>query len=240
MLRLEQLAELIDKHRNEASVRVQEFTLGGRAFAFNSQSAIMGVINFSSDSWYRESVCLSAKAAIQRAHVLAAQGADIIDVGAESTLAHAARVDEGGQQTKLLPVVRALRDANLLVSVETYQLEVTQSCLETGATVLNLPGTERTDEIFRMVEENDATVILCFVQGDNVRNVGDFTFDGDTTAMMYEYFAQQIEAATRNGVKKIFIDPGLGFYYRNLQDSAVRVRHQMKTFLNTFRLRALG
>ncbi|MFA6545020.1 MAG: dihydropteroate synthase, partial [Limisphaerales bacterium] len=47
-------------------------------------------------------------------------------------------------------------------------------------------------------------------------------------------------AATRCGVEKILIDPGLGFYYRNLQDSAVRVRHQMTTFLNTFRLRTLG
>jgi hypothetical protein len=46
--------------------------------------------------------------------------------------------------------------------------------------------------------------------------------------------------ATHMGVTKIFIDPGLGFYYRNLQDSAVRVQHQMKTFLNTFRLRSLG
>ena len=42
------------------------------------------------------------------------------------------------------------------------------------------------------------------------------------------------------GLQKLFIDPGLGFYYKNLQDSEVRVRHQMKTFLNTFRLRALG
>jgi dihydropteroate synthase len=58
--------------------------------------------------------------------------------------------------------------------------------------------------------------------------------------MMRDYFARQIEIAQRNGVEKIFMDPGLGFYYRNLQDSAVRVRHQMNVFLNTFRLRALG
>ena len=55
-----------------------------------------------------------------------------------------------------------------------------------------------------------------------------------------EYFARQIDLATRAGVARIFIDPGMGFYYRNLQDSAVRVRHQMTIFLNTFRLRALG
>jgi dihydropteroate synthase len=57
---------------------------------------------------------------------------------------------------------------------------------------------------------------------------------------MQEYFARQIQLAMRNGVQKIFLDPGLGFYYRNLQDSALRVRHQMKVFLNTFRLRSLG
>src|SRR5205085_10597020 len=57
---------------------------------------------------------------------------------------------------------------------------------------------------------------------------------------MYEYFARQIESAGKNGLERILIDPGLGFYYRNLQDSAVRVRHQMTVFLNTFRLRALG
>jgi dihydropteroate synthase len=57
---------------------------------------------------------------------------------------------------------------------------------------------------------------------------------------MREYFARQIEIATRCGAENIFLDPGLGFYYRNLQDSAVRVRHQMSVFLNSFRLRTLG
>jgi dihydropteroate synthase len=58
--------------------------------------------------------------------------------------------------------------------------------------------------------------------------------------MMRDYFSRHIEIAQRGGLEKIFLDPGLGFYYRNLQDSAVRVRHQMNVFLNTFRLRALG
>ncbi len=58
--------------------------------------------------------------------------------------------------------------------------------------------------------------------------------------MLRDFFARQIELAQHCGVEKIFLDPGLGFYYRNLQDSAVRVRHQMNVFLNTFRLRELG
>ena len=240
MLKLEQLAELLEQNRDAARAQVKEFSIGGRPFAFNSQPAIMGVINLSPDSWYRESVCLSADAAVQRGKVLHAEGAAIIDVGAESTLAHAARVDDVDQSSRLLPVIKELRAAKILVSAETYQPAVTRACLEAGANILNLTGTDRSDELFRMAADHDAAVIICYVQGKNVREVGDFDFTADPVNVMEDYFARQIEIANRNGVEKIFIDPGLGFYYRNLQDSAVRVRHQMTVFLNTFRLRKLG
>ncbi len=240
MLHIEQLAGLVEQHRAAVGARVQEFSMGGRTFAFNSRPAIMGVINLSPDSWYRESVCPTTDSAIQRGRVLAAQGADIVDLGAESTLAQAARVDEVGQNSKLLPVIKTLRADNILVSIETYQPAVTRACLEAGANILNLTGSEGTEELYRMVAANDAAVIICHVQGKNVREVGDFDLTADPIPMMQDYFARQIELAQRNGVEKIFIDPGLGFYYRNLQDSAVRVRHQLKVFLNTFRLRTLG
>jgi dihydropteroate synthase len=240
MLKLEQLAELLDQNRAAASARVEEFSIGGRPFAFNSQPAIMGVINLSPDSWYRESVCLTTEAAVQRGKVLKAQGAEIVDVGAESTLAHAARVGEAEQNSKLVPVIKELRQADVLVSVETYSPAVTRACLEAGANILNLTGTDGTDELYRLVAAHDAAVIICYVQGKNVREVGDFNFNADPVDTLREYFARQIEIAQRNGVKKILIDPGLGFYYRNLQDSTVRVRHQMTIFLNTFRLRPLG
>ncbi|MBC8096754.1 MAG: dihydropteroate synthase [Akkermansiaceae bacterium] len=240
MLTLEKLAELLESNRAAAASKVQTFSIGDRHFDFNSRPAIMGVINLSADSWYRESVCLTAEMAIQRGRVLQAQGADIVDLGAESTLAHAARIDDAGQNSKLLPVIRELRAAGILVSAETYQPAVTRACLEAGANILNLTGTDRSDELFRMVADHDAAVIICYVQGKNVREVGDFDFTADPIAMMRDYFARQIEIAQRNGVKKILIDPGLGFYYRNLQDSSVRVRHQMNVFLNSFRLRTLG
>ena len=240
MLGLEQLAELLDKNRAAADAQVKEFAIGGKPFAFNSRPAIMGVINLSADSWYRESVCLTTESAVRRGRVMEAQGAEIIDVGAESTLAHAARVDEAVQNSKLLPVIRALRESGILVSVETYQLAVTRACLEAGANILNLTGADRTDELYRMVAAHDAAVIICYVQGRNVREVGNFDLSADPVARMQDYFARQIEIGRRNGVEKILLDPGLGFYYQNLQDSSVRVRHQMTVFLNTFRFRALG
>lgn len=240
MLTLEYLAELLETSRDAAKSRVKEFAIGGRLFDFNSHPALMGVINLSPDSWYRESVCLSTEAAIARGKVLAAQGAAIVDIGAESSLANAARLDGDAQNSRLLPVIRGLRAEEILISVETYQPAVTRACLEAGANILNLTGTDGSDEMYRMVAAHDAAVIICHVQGANVREVGDFDFSEDTTAMMQDAFARQIEIAQRNGVEKIFVDPGLGFYYRNLQDSAVRIRHQMTVFLNSFRFRALG
>ena len=236
MLDLEQLAALLEKNREAAKARVQEFSIGRQHFAFNTQPYVMGVINLSPDSWYRESVCLTAEHAIQRAQLLGVQGADIIDIGAESTLAHAARASDTVQTSKLLPILKSLRDQ--ITSVETYSPEVAQQCLSAGAKVLNLTGSD--PKLYSVVASHDAAVIICYVQGTNVRDVCDFLFKGDVITTMYEYFARQIEIAARAGVNKILIDPGLGFYYRNLQDSAARVRHQIAVFLNTFRLRTLG
>ena len=240
MLTLEQLSGLVEKNRDTISARVKTFSIGGKKFDFNSRPAIMGVVNLSPDSWYRESVCLSVDAAVQRGKTLAAQGAAIIDLGAESTLAHAARVDAAVQRSKLLPVIERLRGEKILVSVETYSSKVTRAALEAGANVLNLTGNAGSTEIYKLAAAHGAAVIICYVQGKNVREVRDFDLSADPVGMMRDHFSRQIESAQRQGVEKIFIDPGLGFYYRNLQDSAVRVRHQMNVFLNTFRLRSLG
>ena len=161
MLTLEDLAELLEKNRAAARLPVKEFSLGGKLFDFNSRPALMGVINLSADSWYRESVCLTSENAVHRGKVLQAQGADMIDLGAESTLAHALRVDEAGQEGKLVPIIKALREAGILVSIETYQPAVARACIEAGANVLTLTGTDHSEEVFRMVAAHDAAVIIC-------------------------------------------------------------------------------
>lgn len=240
MLSLTHLESIARHHGGDLAASVAGFDLAGRTFGGGRPPAIMGVINLSADSWYRESVCLSTEQAVRRGHVLAAQGAHILDLGAESTLSHAARADEALQQSRLLPVVRELAAAGHLISVETYQPAVTRACLEAGARVLNLTGNDRSAEMYRMVADHDAAVILCHIQGDNVRSVGDFELGPDVAARMRDSFARQIDEATSQGVRKLWVDPGMGFYYRNLQDSAVRIRHQMQVFLNSFRLRSLG
>lgn len=240
MLRLEDLARLHEAHRDALSARVATFELRGKTFDSSRRPHLMGVVNLSADSWYRESVALNTEAAIRRGRRLAAEGADLIDLGAESTLLHAARVGEEGQKNALLPVVRELSAADILVSVETYHPEVTEVCLEAGAAVLNLTGTRGTEDHYRRVAAHGAGVIICFVAGDDVRSVGEFHPSADHTATLHEYFSRQVDLAVKCGVTRIWIDPGMGFYYKNLADSAERVRYQMRTFLHTFRLRTLG
>ena len=241
MLTLDYLSELLERNRPPAKVRVREFSIGGRHFAFNSKPAIMGVVNLSPDSWYRESVCLTTENAVRRGRVMQEQGADIVDIGAESTLAHATLTDEEGQKAKLLPVIKALSEAGLLVSAETYHLTVARACLEAGAKVLNLTGTDLSAELFRMVAAHDAAVILCYVQGKNAREVGDFDFSADPIADDAGVFcAVKSNKPPAAEWRELSWIRALGFYYRNLQDSAIRVRHQMTVFLNTFRLRTLG
>jgi len=240
MLSLETLATLARDHAGDLSASIREFSLKGVSFRSSGRPHLMGVVNFSSDSWYRESVVTSAASAIERIRRLRAEGAHLVDLGAESSLAHAARADAETQNRILLPVVRELAPQGFLLSVETYQPATARACLEAGAAILNLTGTPPSDEVYRMVADQGAGIILCYVQGPNVREVGDFVRSTDHAAALREYFRREIDRATAAGITAIWIDPGLGFYYRNLQDSTDRIRYQAETFLHSFRLRTLG
>lgn len=240
MLSIEYLGNLVEKFRDELQVSVKEFSIGDKYLRFNTQPAIMGVINLSPDSWYRESVCLTTERAIQRGKVLFDQGADIVDVGAESTILTASRVDVTIQKSKLIPVISGLSELKIPVSVESYSPEVIEAALKAGTKIINMTTAEDTEIVYRQAAEYGAGVIICYIEGRNVREVKDFDLESDPISKMKDYFAKEIDKAQKFNLSKLFIDPGLGFYYRNLQDSAKRVRHQMYVFLNSFRLRSLG
>src|SRR5438128_525124 len=138
MLLLEDLKNIADDFGGDLNSSVTGFELAGISLDFNSRPYLMGVINLSPDSWYRESVCLTTQSAAMRARRLLAEGADLVDVGAESSILSAERVAEQAQLAKLLPVVRTLAQDKILVSVETYYPSVAEACLNAGASLLNL------------------------------------------------------------------------------------------------------
>ena len=240
VLSLNDLSNIAEAHSDALDAQVANFDIGGTQFNFNSKPNLMGVINLSTDSWYRESVCLSTESAVERGLVLHEQGAALVDLGAESTLFDAARADNTLQESRLIPVVSQLSSRKALVSVETYLPSVARACLEAGAKVLNITGPEHAIELYKLAAAHEAAVIICHVQGPNVREVSELRMGDDLISEMSEFFERETGTAVKAGVSRILIDPGLGFYYSNLQDSSLRVRYQMQTFLNTFRLRKIG
>ena len=200
---------------------------------------LMGCVNLSRDSTYRESVATSPEDAVRMGRVQAAQGAAVIDLGAESSTAKAARVTVDDQVAALVPAVKGLA-AEAVVSVETYEPEVVRACLDAGARILNMTGREHEDDMLALAAEYDAAVVLCFGETANVREISDVPADADPLPVLLDHFAPRIAHARSLGVDRIVVDPGMGFYYGNLVDPLTRARHQAKVLAQGFRLRPLG
>lgn len=200
----------------------------------------MATVNLSRDSTYRESIAINTEAAIRKSRTYFAQGADLIDIGAESSTAKASRVSPRDQINQLVPVIEQLTSDSIPVSAETYEPEVVKACLSAGAKVLNYTGTAHEEEILDLASEFNATVILCYVGGANVREITNLQLNQDPIPGLHDYFGKRIHTALQHGVKNIVIDPGMGFYYGNLVEPLTRVKHQTNVILNSFRLRELG
>lgn len=238
MLSLSDLAALHAAYAQEAALPVAPARLGD-VLVGDDRPVIMGTLNLSRDSTYRESVAVSTGSAIRKARVQIAQGAGVIDVGAESSTARAARVEADEQIARLLPVITEIA-VETVVSVETYEPRVVEACLKSGAQVLNMTGREHEQAMFELAAAYDAAVVLCFVELDNVREPGRVDLVADPIPALVDHFGERLETARRHGVENVVIDPGMGFFYENLTDPMTRARHQAKVLAHAFRLRTLG
>jgi dihydropteroate synthase len=238
MISLSELAALHSEYADDLALPVEPVTVDGVTIG-GTEPVLMGTVNLSRDSTYRESIAVSTEAAIRKARTQVAQGAQVVDLGAESSTARAARVDGSRQRAALVPVVVALAE-ECVVSVETYRPDVVEAAMGAGARILNLTGRDGEDEMLACAASYGAAVVLCFCEPDDVRADHDHPTDGDAVPYLVDHFGPRIEHARSLGVESIVIDPGLGFYYGNLVDPAVRVRHQAAVLAQCFRLRTLG
>ncbi len=245
MITLRELARLAAEHADDLDHPVAPFRVGAVEHDTDATPLLMGVVNLSQDSWYRESIAPSAAQAVRRGRVLAAQGAAIVDVGAESVVAGTRRVGPAEQVAALVPVVRGLHAAGVVVSVESYAPEVVAATLAAGAQVLNLTGSADDAAMFDLAAAHDAALVLCHVHGANPRELAAAAALGagparDPYPAMAEAFAARVVDARARGVTAgICLDPGVGFGFASAT-SLDRVRHQAALLLNSFRLRRLG
>lgn len=239
MIDLKALAALAQEHSADLEHRVASIRIGDRLIDSDLNPILMGVVNLSRDSAYRESIAVSNDSAVRKARVQVAQGADLIDVGAESSRASAARVAAGEQTRALIPVIEELSQEGIVVSIESYAPEVVRAGLQAGARVLNLTGSNMDEEMFSLAAEHDATVVLCNVLGPHARALDGSEVEADPVPGMLDRFGARIARARELGVTDLAIDPGLGFGFR-LNDQRARAHYQAVTLLHSFRLRRLG
>ncbi|SEE54225.1 dihydropteroate synthase [Streptomyces sp. Ag109_O5-10] len=241
MISLAQLADLARRFEADLSVPVAPLRVGDRHIDVDTTPVIMGCVNLSPDSTYRESVATSTESAVRKGRILAAQGADIVDVGAESSNPRTRQVSVAEQVAALVPVVKGLASEGVAVSVETYEPAVAQSCLDAGALLVNYSGGPASDgEMFPVLADHGATVVLCHVEGTNSRDVRAKGIDQDPVPRMLDYFEKRVDHARSAGVDRIVVDPGIGFSHDKHISADTRVHYQGRALLNTFRLRRMG
>lgn len=241
MITLQGLAELSQVHGllESGLASVTPVSIGN-AHIGGPEPVVMATVNLSRDSTYRESIAPTTESAVRKARVAWAEGAALIDIGAESSTARAVRVDAATQITQLVPVITQCAEAGIAVSVEGYTPEVIAAGLQAGAGCVNFTGRQHEIQVYDLAAEHHAAVIICYVGGEDVREITDVALDSDPLPGLLDHFGARIDLARSRGVRDIIIDPGMGFYYGNLVDPMIRARHQAVVLLNSFRLRQLG
>ena len=188
--------------------------------------AVMGVVNVTPDSFSDGGRFFDAETAVKRGLDLVAEGADLVDVGGESTRPGAARVDEAEELRRVVPVVRNLAAEGVLVSVDTMRARVAEQALDAGAVFVNdVSGGLADRAMVPVVADAGVPFVVMhwrgFLQGPNIRGV--YT---DVVTEVVDELHARVRAVVDGGVdpEKIIVDPGLGFSKDAEHDLALLAR----------------
>lgn len=177
-------------------------------FDFGSRSYIMGILNITPDSFSDGGDYYNIDEAVQRAQEMAAEGADIIDIGGESTRPGAQKVTPQEELERIKPVIEAVvQEVDLPVSVDTYKPQVARAALELGADMINdVRGLQWDEEMAEVIADYDVPVVIMHNgRGNNSKQ--------NIITAIKTFLRESIRTAKKAGVKErnIILDPGIGF-----------------------------
>jgi dihydropteroate synthase len=174
----------------------------------------MGILNVTPDSFSDGGCFLDAGRAIARGEAMIAEGAELIDVGGESTRPGAAPVDEAEELRRVIPVVRALASrTRAVISVDTRKAGVARAALDAGAGIINDIEAQRSDpELWKAVAATGAGYVLMHMQGSPQTMQVDPQYD-DVVAEVTGFFRERLQRLEEAGVPRdqVLLDPGIGF-----------------------------
>ncbi|MFO7246037.1 MAG: dihydropteroate synthase [Thermaerobacter sp.] len=203
--------------------------IGGRLFPLGARTYVMGIINVTPDSFSDGGLCLDPDRAAQRARELVAQGADLLDLGAESTRPGSEPVDAATELARLLPALRAVRRAvDVPISVDTYKARVAEAALREGADLINdISGLSADPDMAPLAAAAGVPVILMH------RRPFDDPYPGDVWEDVLDGLGRSIARAEAAGVprRNLIVDPGFGFGKTDRQNfQLVRELSRLKVF----------
>jgi dihydropteroate synthase len=181
---------------------------------------VVGVLNVTPDSFSDGGTFVEVDAAVGHAHAMVAEGADLLDVGGESTRPGALRPDTATEIARVVPVLRRLRDGDRPVrrpiSIDTMRAEVAAAALDAGADLVNdVSGGLADPAMLPLVAERGVPVVLMHWRGAS-RDMQRHTAYTDVVREVRDHLAARVDAAVAAGVgpERIVVDPGLGFAKR--------------------------
>ena len=184
-----------------------EAEIGGTRFAWGSRVYVMGIVNATPDSFSGDGVA-DPEAAVAQALRMIGEGADLIDVGGESTRPGHQPVSAEEELRRVLPVLRRLCPvAGVPVSIDTWKLEVAEAAVASGATVLNdIWGLQRSPELAALAATRGLGLVL-------MHNQSGTAYAGDLLAEIVASLRRALETALAAGVprERVLLDPGIGF-----------------------------
>ncbi|MCX8103679.1 MAG: dihydropteroate synthase [Candidatus Bipolaricaulota bacterium] len=178
------------------------------------RTLVMGILNVTPDSFSDGGKFFSLESAVARARQLIREGADIVDIGGESSRPGAQPVSVDEELRRVVPVIRAIRkESSVPISIDTYKAAVAEAALEAGANMMNDISALRFDpQMVRVVAQARVPVVLMHMQG-TPQTMQQNPVYTDVMREIKEFLAERIAFAQTRGVEKerIIIDPGIGF-----------------------------
>jgi dihydropteroate synthase len=183
-------------------------------FTFPRPALVMGIVNVTPDSFWDGGKYLQTEAAVAHALELVRQGADILDIGGESTRPQAQAVSEAEELRRVLPVLERLAGVVAVpISIDTRKVEVARAALDAGASIVNDIGANRQDPaMFQLVAHSRAGYVCTHMQGTPATMQLNPVY-GDVLAEVESFFVSHLNQLSDCGVtrEQIMLDPGIGF-----------------------------
>jgi len=208
-----------------------EFEIRARNYRINVPPVkIMGILNVTPDSFSDGGKYYTVENAVKRVHEMVREGADIIDIGGESSRPFSSPVSEEEELGRIIPVLENLDDLKVPISIDTYKPRVAEEALKRGASIVNDIYGLRKEGMAEVIKDYDAAVVIMHMKGEPKNMQLNPTYE-DTVADIIRFLRNRIEFAISKGIEedKIIIDPGIGFGKR-VEDNLVILKN-----LNSFK-----